>query len=102
MRVEHHPDKQSVIVPGPDGVTGRFFLIWLDFDTIEVNGVVSSIRARMTCGETLNSWRRFRCLVATLDDRKGQRALVFPSDAANFVVPAGYKSTWLTGDPGSE
>ena len=102
MRMEHHPDKQSVIVPGPDGVKGRFFLIWLDFDTIEVNGVVSSIRARMTCGETLNSWRRFRCLVATLDDRKGQRALVFPSDAANFVVPAGYKSTWLTGDPGSE
>jgi hypothetical protein len=99
MRMEHHPDSQSVIVPGPDGIRGRFFLIWVDFDTIEANGIISSIRAGMTCGEDLNPWRR--CLVAYLDDRKWERALIFPTDAAKFVVPAGYRSTWLTGDPGS-
>jgi len=94
MRMEHHLDKKGVIIPGPNGFRGRFFLIWLDFDRIEVNGVVSSIRARLICGETLSP--QYPCLVADVADPKGDRAFMFPSESPKFVVPAGYTSTWLT------
>jgi hypothetical protein len=94
MRMEHHLDRNGVIMITPK-LRGRFFLIWLDFDTIEVNGVISAIRARLNCGELLDP--RYPCLVANLVDQKGDRAFVFPSESPKFVLPAGYTSTWLTG-----
>ena len=79
-----------------------FFLIWMDFDTIEANGVVSSIRARLTCGQALDPLHR--CPFATMSDQIWDRAIPFGSDSANanIVVPAGYTSTWLSGDPNSK
>ncbi len=105
MRMEHHLQRLEysdptahVVAPG-----GRyFFLIWMDFDTIEANGVVSAIRARLTCGQALDSLHR--CPFATMSDQTWDRAIPFGSDSAdaNIVVPAGYTSTWLTGDPNSK
>jgi hypothetical protein len=104
MSMEHHlhrldysdPDAHDIVKPG------RYsFLIWVDFDTIEANGATWSIRARLTCGHPLN--REHTCSFATMSDQKWDRALVFESDTpdANIVVPAGYQSTWLTGEPPS-
>jgi len=101
MRLEHHLDKQGVIVPGAKGLRGRFFLIWLRFDTIEVNGAVSSIKAGLTGCQTVENGDR-RCLVATLPDQKGERVLVFPTNATNIMIPAGSKSIWMSGEPGSK
>jgi len=80
----------------PNGFTGRFFLVWLDFDTIEANGLVSSIHPRLICGESPSLFHH--CLDADVHNRMGDRALLFPSDAANLVIPAGYESRWLNGD----
>jgi hypothetical protein len=101
MRLEHHLETQGVIVHGAKGLRGRFFLIWLVFDTIEVNGAVSSIQAGLTGCQTVENGDR-RCLLATLPYQKGERVFVFPTNATNIVIPAGYKSTWLCGNVGSE
>ncbi len=78
------------------------FLIWVDFDTIETNGVVSSIRTRLTHGDDLDS--QHPCSIATMSDQKWDRALHFYGgpDNANIVIPAGYTSRWLTGEPASK
>jgi hypothetical protein len=105
MRIEHHPQRLEYTDPATHVVAtgGRyFFLIWMDFDTIEANGVVSSIRARLTCGQALDPLHR--CPFATMSDQIWDRAIPFGSDSANanIVVPAGYTSTWLSGDPNSK
>jgi hypothetical protein len=105
MRIEHYLRKLDYTDAKAHAVhTGRryFFLIWVDFDTIEANGVVSSIRARLTCGESFDA--NHHCPFAIMSDQKWDRALTFDTDSpnVNVVVPAGYTSTWLTGDPPSK
>ncbi|MGA7413061.1 MAG: hypothetical protein WBW33_21470 [Bryobacteraceae bacterium] len=105
MRMEHHLQRLEYTDPTAHVVAtgGRsFFVIWMDFDTIEANGVVWAIRARLTCGQALD--RQHRCPFATMSDQTWDRAIPFGSDSAdaNIVVPAGYTSTWLTGDPNSK
>jgi hypothetical protein len=102
LRMEHRLHKLEFKTPGTIVVTtgGRyFFLIWMDFDRIEANGVISSIRARLLCGEALDS--AHPCPFATMSDQPWDRALAFGNSAVNgnIVVPAGYTSTWTTGDP---
>ncbi|MGD1093239.1 MAG: hypothetical protein ABSB35_14765 [Bryobacteraceae bacterium] len=95
MRLEHHLDRKGLPIAYMDkaALTGRrFFLIWVDFDAIEVNGVVSSIRARLTCDHPGP-----RCFTANMSDQIWDRAFIFPTDDPNFIVPAGYESSWLTG-----
>jgi hypothetical protein len=95
MSMEHHLHRRGVFNAGAS------FLIWIDFDTIEANGVASSIRARLICGHSLNGGHG--CMSATMSDQKWNRALIFESGSndTNIVVPAGYEATWLTGDPPS-
>ncbi len=100
--MEHHLHKLEYKTSGTIVVTsgGRyFFLIWMDFDRIEARGVVSSIRARLMCGEPLDE--KHRCPFATMSDQPWDRALPFGNNSVNgnIVVPAGYTSTWVTGDP---
>jgi hypothetical protein len=84
MRLEHQKRKPSS------------FLIWLDFDTIEANGVVSSIRARLIgCGDPDPQI----CSIAKMSDQKWNRALHFHADSPKIVVPRGFPSRWVTGDP---
>ena len=102
MSMEHHLHKLDYKTPGSLIVTpgGRyFFLIWMDFDRVEAKGGVSSIRARLMCGEPLNS--KYRCPFATMSDQPWDRALPFGNNSVegNIVVPAEYTSTWVTGDP---
>ncbi|MGC2660481.1 MAG: hypothetical protein WA324_21210 [Bryobacteraceae bacterium] len=75
------------------------FLIWADFDAIEAHGAVYSIRVRLSCGAPIDP--QHLCPFATMSDQKWDRALIFGSDRpdANILVPGGYKSTWLTGEP---
>jgi hypothetical protein len=77
MRLEHHLDRGNL-----------YFLIWLVFDAVEVNGVVSSFRARYDCKN---------CLIGYIGGQEWEHAFIFPTQAANIVVPAGFISTWLTG-----
>jgi hypothetical protein len=105
LRMEHRLHRLDYKTPGTQVVTtgGRyFFLIWMDFDRVEAKGVVSSIRTRLLCGEALD--REHPCPFATMSEQTWDRALLFGSDSANanIVVPAGYTSTWLTGDPPSK
>lgn len=68
--MEHYLEKLDYTDPKTKAVAtgGRhFFLIWMDFDTIEANGVVSSIRARLTCGEERDG---HLCPVAIMSDQK--------------------------------
>ncbi len=74
----------------------RSFLIWLKFDTIEVNGVVWSIHARLARCE--DSRLQESCSVATMSDQPRDRAFLFQTKSPNILIPAGYKSRWLTGD----
>jgi hypothetical protein len=102
MRMEHNLHRLDDTGSSADGVTaaGRYsFLIWVDFDTIEAHGAVHSIHARLTCGAPIDP--QHLCPFATMSDQKWNRALIFGSDRpdANIVVPAGYKSTWQTGEP---
>ena len=88
MRMEHHVDRQGIPRSGGgvDLEGQRFFLIWIIFDRMEVKGVVSSIQARYNCSAC-----------ASIEGKKWEYAFVFPTEAPNFVVPAGFTSTWLTG-----
>jgi hypothetical protein len=100
--MEHQLHKLEYKTPGSIIVTsgGRyFFLIWMDFDRIEAKGAVSSIRARLICGQALD--RTHPCPYATMSDQPWDRALPFGNNSVNgnVVVPAGYASTWMTGDP---
>lgn len=102
LRMEHQLHKLEYKTPGSIIVTsgGRyFFLIWMDFDRIEAKGAVSSIRARLICGQALD--RTHPCPYATMSDQPWDRALPFGNNSVNgnVVVPAGYASTWMTGDP---
>jgi hypothetical protein len=102
LRMEHHLHKLEYKTPGTIIVTsgGRyFFLIWMDFGRIEAKGAVLSIRARLICGQALDSTHP--CPFATMSDQIWDRALAFGNNSVsgNIVVPAGYTSTWVTGDP---
>jgi hypothetical protein len=84
MRLEHQTRKPSS------------FLIWLDFDIIEANGVVSSIRARLTgCGDPDPNY----CSIAAISDQKWDRAFHFHDGSPKIVLPKGFTSRWVTGDP---
>jgi hypothetical protein len=89
MRMEHHLDKQGIARSGGGvGLRGRrYFLIWIVFDKMEVKGVVSSFHAQYYCSQC-----------ASIEGRKGEYAFVFPTEAANFAVPAGFTSKWVTKD----
>ncbi len=105
MRMEHHLRRLDYFDPKTQVVhngSPYFFLIWVNFDTIEANGVVSSIRARLICGKAVDG--NHPCPFAIMSDQKWHRALIFDTDSpsVNIVVPAGYTSTWLTGDPPSK
>ncbi|MGD1094264.1 MAG: hypothetical protein ABSB35_20040 [Bryobacteraceae bacterium] len=97
MRMEHHLDRQGLIAPDGKHVRlqgRRYFLIWVDFDRVEVKGVVSSFSPRFDCDPAANF-----CLWALVDGQKSKGAFLFPTEADNFVVPAGYVSTWFTNGP---
>lgn len=105
LRMEHYLHKLEYKTPGSIVVTsgGRyFFLIWIDFDRVEARGGVSSIRARLMCGEPLD--HEHPCPFATMSDQTWDRALAFGKNSVdgNVVVPAGYTSTWVTGDPSAK
>jgi hypothetical protein len=65
---------------------------------VELKGLVSSFRSRlykMGVEEPLLSRRSPE--TPQLVGPALETALVFPTEATNIVVPAGYMSTWLTG-----
>jgi len=89
MRMEHHLDKQGIPRSGGgvDLSGQRFFLIWIVFDRMEVKGVVSSFQAEYSCSTCIS-----------IKGKKWEHAFVFPTEAPNFVVPAGFTSKWVTRD----
>jgi hypothetical protein len=88
--MEHHVDKQGIsLVGGGVDLRGRrYFLIWIVFDRMEVKGIVSSFQAQYFCPT---------CISIKGKNQKWEHAFVFPTEAPNFVVPAGFTSTWVTG-----
>jgi hypothetical protein len=97
MLVEHCLDRKGIsskITNVPPALKGQlYFVIWVDFDTIEVKGVISSIRARLTCSDSA----RKNCLTVQVNNQLWDSAFPFPSHDANIVIPAGYTSSWLAG-----
>jgi hypothetical protein len=89
------PKSSEVLVPAGGTVTGRIvkiehriefheFALLLDFDSIEAPGIAFQLRARLDTRDKL---------VTGVGSMVG---LVFPTAQANLVIPAGYKSKWLT------
>ena len=87
LRLEHH-------IRQP-----RSFLILANFDTVEANGFVSSIQAQPTHCNDLN--HQAYCSIAMVSDQKEKRALLFRTNSSKIIIPAGYKSRWMTGAIGS-
>ena len=74
----------------------RSFLIFLHFDTVEANSVVSAIRAQLTHCTGLGL--RADCSIAKMSEQNEDRALLFSTNAPEIVLPAGYESNWIAGD----
>jgi hypothetical protein len=76
--------RMEYIIRRADFHTGPYFLIWIVFDRIEAKGVVSSFQARL-----LSRPQRI------IDGHESERAFAFER-TANFKIPAGSTSTWVT------